>query len=146
MILFTINRFNMPDTNESNRASSNSTILKTVAGVALGAAVAFGAYFMGKTDGHDEAKQSYQQRVHYAQNMTPKAKSEDDVGDEKIERDCDICRVSFKQLIERGVELHSTSCGHIFCKNCIDASLRIYARCPACNEDLLPGQTHRIFL
>lgn len=137
----------MPDNNESSKTASNSTVLKTVAGIALGAAVAFGAYFMGRTDGHEEAKQSYQERVHYAQNMTPKvANRVDDDGDEKISRDCDICKTSFKHLIDRGVELHSTSCGHIFCKTCIDASLRIYSRCPICNEELMPGQTHRIFL
>lgn len=138
----------MPDNNESSKSSSNSTVLKTVASIAIGAAVAFGAYFLGREDGHEEAKQSYQERVHYAQNMTPKAKTkcDDDDGDEKISRDCDICKISFKQLIDSGVELHSTSCGHIFCKKCIDAALRIYARCPACNEDMLPGQTHRIFL
>lgn len=138
----------MPDTNnESSKASSNSTVLKTVAGIAIGAAVALGAYFIGREEGQEEAKQRYQHRVNYAQNITPKAdKFEDDDGDEKISKDCDICKVSFKQLMNKDVELHSTPCGHIFCKDCIDASLRIYARCPVCNEELSPGQTHRIYL
>ncbi|KAG4067988.1 hypothetical protein HA402_010674 [Bradysia odoriphaga] len=135
----------MPDTNETSKTSSNSTILKTVAGVAIGAAVALGAYFIGREEGQEEAKQSYQHRVQYAQNMTPKADKVDD-DDEKISKDCVICKVSFKQLMNRDVELHSTPCGHIFCKSCIDASLSIYARCPICNEELLPGQTHRIYL
>lgn len=137
----------MPDNNDTSKTSSSSTVVKTVAGIAIGAAVALGAYFLGRVDGQEEAKQGYQHRVHYAENMTPKAdKFDDNDGDEKISKDCDICKVSFKQLINNGAELHSTPCGHIFCKNCIDASLRIYARCPACNKELCPGQTHRIYL
>lgn len=137
----------MPDTNES-KTSSNSTLLKTVAGVAIGAAVALGTYFIGREMGQEEAKQQYQQRVHYAQNMTPTSNKGkcDDEDDDKISRDCTICMVSFKQLMNKGVELHSTPCGHIFCKECINSALAIYTRCPICNEELLPGQTTRIFL
>lgn len=137
----------MPDNKESSKTASNSNVLKAVAGVALGAAVAFGAYLMGKTEGNEEAKQSYQQRVQYAQNITPKSanKSVDD-DDDKISKDCDICQVSFKQLINNGVEIHSTSCGHMYCKPCIDKSLQIYSKCPLCNEEQLPSQTHRVFL
>lgn len=145
--IFSTYRIDMPDTNETSKASSSSTVMKTVAGIAIGAAVALGAYFVGRETGQEETKQRYQHRVNYAQNITPKANKDDnDDGDEKISKDCDICKESFKQLMNSGEELHSTPCGHVFCKNCIDASLRIYARCPACNEELSPGQTHRIYL
>lgn len=140
----------MPDNNETSKAASSSTVLKTVAGIALGAAVAFGAYFLGKQEGQEEAKQSYQERVNYAQNLSTKAtdrasdKYED--SDEKISRDCVICTRTFKSIIDRGEEIHSTPCGHILCKSCIDSTLQLWAKCPICNEELLPNQTHRIFL
>lgn len=138
----------MPDNNESSKAasSSSSTVIRTVAGIALGAAVAFGAYFLGRTEGHDEAKQSYQQRVNYAQNMTPKVDRAKDDDDEKISRDCVICARSFKSIIDKGEEIHSTPCGHILCKSCIDSTQELWAKCPICNEELLPNQSHRIFL
>ncbi len=139
----------MPET-DSKKTSSNTSVLKVVAGVAIGAAVALGAYFMGREEGQTEAKQQYQERVSYAQNMTPKVSTkcddDDDEDDDKITKDCIICRVSFKQLMNQGVELHSTPCGHVFCKNCIDDSIRLYSKCPACNEGIAPGETHRIYL
>lgn len=123
-----------------------------MAGIAIGAAVALGTYFIGKEMGEEEAKQKYQNRVDYAKNMTPTTDKNsskcDDDGDEKISSYCTICMTSFNHLVSKGVEIHSTPCGHIFCKACIDSALEINNRCPNCNVDieLLPGQTKRIYL
>lgn len=139
----------MPNTKESNKGASNATVLKTMAGVAIGAAVAFGAYFLGKADGHEEAQHSYQKRVTIAQNMTPHSahlEKCDVDDDDKIARDCDICKRSFKRVMAEGEEIHSTPCGHIFCKCCIELTLQARPKCPICNNDVLPNQTHRIYL
>ncbi|KAJ8634008.1 hypothetical protein MRB53_027344 [Persea americana] len=52
---------------------------------------------------------------------------------------CNICMDTMK-------EETSTTCGHIFCKQCITDAIRVQKRCPTCRERLSPSNIHRIYL
>jgi hypothetical protein len=43
-------------------------------------------------------------------------------------------------------DLASTICGHIFCHDCIVASMRTSKKCPTCRKSLRATQVHRLFV
>ncbi|OAY32829.1 E3 ubiquitin-protein ligase RNF4 [Manihot esculenta] len=52
---------------------------------------------------------------------------------------CPICMGPF-------VEETSTKCGHIFCKACIKAAIRVQAKCPTCRKKISVKNLIRVFL
>ncbi|KAJ1704092.1 hypothetical protein LUZ63_003871 [Rhynchospora breviuscula] len=52
---------------------------------------------------------------------------------------CPVCMSSL-------VEPSSTICGHIFCKECIKASIQAQKKCPTCRKHLNMKQFHRVYL
>ncbi|KAF2292589.1 hypothetical protein GH714_025804 [Hevea brasiliensis] len=52
---------------------------------------------------------------------------------------CPICMGPF-------VEETSTKCGHIFCKACIKAAIRVKAKCPTCRKRVIGKNLIRVFL
>lgn len=42
--------------------------------------------------------------------------------------------------------LSATKCGHIFCKECLDASLSHSKQCPMCRKTITKNSYHRLFL
>lgn len=44
------------------------------------------------------------------------------------------------------VEEMSTMCGHIFCKECISASIAAQGKCPICRENVAKKDLIRVFL
>ncbi|XP_077212246.1 uncharacterized protein LOC143847336 [Tasmannia lanceolata] len=44
------------------------------------------------------------------------------------------------------VEEMSTTCGHIFCKNCIKAAITAQKKCPTCRRKLTMNNIHRVYL
>lgn len=42
-------------------------------------------------------------------------------------------------------EVHSTTCGHLFCGPCIKNTVRTRKKCPMCNKQLTQKQIHRIY-
>jgi Zinc finger, C3HC4 type (RING finger) len=54
------------------------------------------------------------------------------------------CPICLESILGRNPV--STNCGHMFCEDCIKASLRIGKKCPMCKKNL-PGRTpfHKIF-
>lgn len=54
------------------------------------------------------------------------------------------CPVCFDCVRQR--EPVSTICGHVFCKECIQAAIRAYRKCPICKKRLTLRNFHRIFL
>lgn len=52
---------------------------------------------------------------------------------------CPICMGPLK-------EETSTKCGHIFCKMCIDAAIKVQHKCPTCRGKLRMRDTIRIYL
>lgn len=55
---------------------------------------------------------------------------------------CPICLESKTAVIE----IMSTTCGHVFCGNCIRSAVKIHKKCPTCRKKLTLKQFHRIFL
>jgi len=139
----------MSDKGKSNQ--EQSSFVKAISFGALAIAGAYTAYCVGHASGQEEAVQQIQHQVPAA-NRTQKvvdsdikAKSED-ASDEKLVRECDICLTDFSLLKSSDIEIHSTPCGHIFCKGCIDDALAQQPRCPICRKTVFPNQTLRIFL
>ncbi|XP_060646903.1 uncharacterized protein LOC132784982 [Drosophila nasuta] len=54
---------------------------------------------------------------------------------------CPVCLESVRQR-----EPCTTRCGHIFCKDCIEAAVRSTRKCPLCNKKLSIRQLLRIYL
>uniref|UniRef100_A0A0A9CWR9 RING-type domain-containing protein n=1 Tax=Arundo donax TaxID=35708 RepID=A0A0A9CWR9_ARUDO len=52
------------------------------------------------------------------------------------------CPVCMNELTEAS----STTCGHIFCKKCIEASIRAQKKCPTCRRKLTKNSFHRVYL
>lgn len=52
---------------------------------------------------------------------------------------CPICMGPF-------VEETSTKCGHIFCKACIKAAIRVQSKCPTCRKKVTVKELIRVFL
>lgn len=55
-----------------------------------------------------------------------------------------ICIICFENLIEQTSA--SLSCGHVFCKDCIENSLENRAACPTCNQDASATELRTIYL
>ncbi|KAK1259650.1 hypothetical protein QJS04_geneDACA020785 [Acorus gramineus] len=52
------------------------------------------------------------------------------------------CPICMGQL----VEAMSTVCGHIFCKQCITAAIKVRKSCPTCRRKLTQNNIHRVYL
>ncbi|CAH1782905.1 unnamed protein product [Owenia fusiformis] len=59
---------------------------------------------------------------------------------------CPVCLESAKNISRRKNQLMSTTCGHVFCKNCITASIKAQHKCPTCRTKLSLKQIHPLFL
>lgn len=53
------------------------------------------------------------------------------------------CILCYENMIDQSIS--STPCGHVFCRQCIIASLRVRASCPICNKTVTED-IHDIFL
>lgn len=53
------------------------------------------------------------------------------------------CAICMESVIHR--QPTSTSCGHIFCHQCIIQSIRITTKCPLCNTKLTKAKVHRVY-
>lgn len=54
---------------------------------------------------------------------------------------CSICLDS-----SVGNNPHSTTCGHIFCGDCIKSAIKIHKKCPMCNNPLNIKSIHQVYL
>jgi len=141
----------MSDGNKSKQESS--TFVKALSFGAMAIAGAYTAYCVGHATGQEEAHVNNQ-------NGTPSARPvnipvatdhghnnlQRSESDEKLVRECDICLTDFSKLKSSNMEIHTTPCGHIFCKTCIDEALALQPRCPICRKAAFPNQTLRIYL
>lgn len=57
-------------------------------------------------------------------------------------RTCPVCL----ETLCGEVEVMSTTCGHIFCKTCIDRIVKTIKRCPTCRKVVNKKKVHKIFL
>mmetsp|Transcript_40993 Transcript_40993/g.103087 ORF Transcript_40993/g.103087 Transcript_40993/m.103087 type:complete len:180 (+) Transcript_40993:141-680(+) len=52
---------------------------------------------------------------------------------------CPVC-------LETCRSMTSTTCGHVFCEECIRMAIRTQKKCPTCRKNLTARQLHRIYL
>lgn len=55
-----------------------------------------------------------------------------------------VCPVCMDSSVGR--QPHSTSCGHIFCGNCIKESIKMRKKCPLCNKPLTVKNIFPVFI
>ncbi|XP_053229111.1 E3 ubiquitin-protein ligase RNF4-like [Podarcis raffonei] len=59
---------------------------------------------------------------------------------------CGICIDSFAEIVQSGWLIVSTTCGHIFCSQCLSNFLRYANFCPICRRHLTPKEFHPIYM
>ncbi|KAK7074167.1 hypothetical protein SK128_021263 [Halocaridina rubra] len=65
---------------------------------------------------------------------------------EGLKVSCHICLDSIKTIQSTHRTLCSTVCGHIFCSDCLEASMKQKKECPMCRRKLNKKQYHPLFL
>jgi len=59
---------------------------------------------------------------------------------------CPICFEKFAEIVRSGQQIVTTKCGHVYCRNCLRASIRARPQCPTCRRGLSLGDYQPIFL
>uniref|UniRef100_A0A2D4MCY5 E3 ubiquitin-protein ligase RNF4 n=1 Tax=Micrurus spixii TaxID=129469 RepID=A0A2D4MCY5_9SAUR len=59
---------------------------------------------------------------------------------------CPICMDGYAEIIHSGRLIMSTKCGHIFCSQCLQNSLKNANSCPTCRKKLNRKQYHPIYM
>ncbi|KAJ7392509.1 E3 ubiquitin-protein ligase rnf4 [Desmophyllum pertusum] len=59
---------------------------------------------------------------------------------------CPICMDDEQTIKRRKRKLMSTTCGHVFCDQCIRSAVQMQSKCPTCRKKLSLKQLHPIFL
>ncbi|XP_072027270.1 E3 ubiquitin-protein ligase RNF4-like [Amphiura filiformis] len=59
---------------------------------------------------------------------------------------CPVCMEDERTIHASGQHLTSTTCGHVFCNQCIRAAIATQHKCPTCRKRLTIKQIHQIFL
>lgn len=59
---------------------------------------------------------------------------------------CPICLDSLTQVKAANQQMHSTTCGHLFCGPCITRVLTATQQCPTCRKRLDIRKIHPIFI
>ncbi|XP_078358876.1 uncharacterized protein LOC144643486 isoform X2 [Oculina patagonica] len=59
---------------------------------------------------------------------------------------CPICWDDEQTIKRRKRKLTSTTCGHVFCDQCIRSAVQMQSKCPTCRKKLTLRQLHPIFL
>ncbi|XP_053229123.1 E3 ubiquitin-protein ligase RNF4-like [Podarcis raffonei] len=59
---------------------------------------------------------------------------------------CGICIDSYAESVQSGRLIVSTTCGHIFCSQCLSNFLRHANFCPICRRKLTPKEYHPIYI
>ncbi|KFR03915.1 E3 ubiquitin-protein ligase RNF4, partial [Nipponia nippon] len=59
---------------------------------------------------------------------------------------CPICMDGYSEIVQSGRLIVSTTCGHVFCSQCLRDSLRNAKSCPACRKKLTHRQCHPIYI
>jgi len=133
--------------NENKKKQGSSFLAATAIGVGIGAVAAVGGYFFGKLAGAEELREEThdEARANPATRHYPDETDDLRKGDEEV-RECGICFREFDAVKANNEEIHTTPCGHIFCKHCLQKSLTEKPECPYCRSRVDPDQTLRIFI
>jgi len=59
---------------------------------------------------------------------------------------CPVCLEPFQSIRNRGSNLVSTVCGHVFCGKCLPACVRINGNCPTCRKIIGYEDFHPLYL
>jgi len=138
--------------NSNNRNNSSGSGIKTAAALGLGAivgALAAGAAWYLSSEEERPQHQGVYQNSHPV-HRPPQAQAEKNDTDED-EKDgtikmCEVCFASFDELKECGVQIVSTPCGHVYCRDCIIGALQVKPECPHCRSEVKVDKLRRLYL
>ncbi|CAG5130872.1 unnamed protein product [Candidula unifasciata] len=65
---------------------------------------------------------------------------------EGVKISCPVCLDDTKQIQRSGKIVMSTTCGHIFCDQCIKAAITAQHACPTCRKKLYQRNIHPLFI
>lgn len=143
--------------NENRRQNDPSFISKAAVGILIGAGAAVAGYFFGKAQ--EEAKHEARAQQHHAHashhypHSTHGPSSSAATGGDDLKkkpdgdaRECGICFRDLEEVKRNDEAIHTTPCGHVYCNECLQESLRRNPVCPSCRSRVLPDQTLRIYL
>ncbi|ODM98890.1 E3 ubiquitin-protein ligase RNF4 [Orchesella cincta] len=143
----------MPNSNNNQQSSSGSGF-KTAATLGLGAAIgalAAGAAWYFSSDGEQRNRQHEVYRTSHPVNrpFQPEPETKDD--SETDEKDgtikmCEVCFISFDELKLGGIQIVSTPCGHVYCRDCIIGALQVKPECPHCRSSVQVANLRRLYL
>lgn len=86
-------------------------------------------------DVYESRKRTHDSTVYYSHSPAPVEKSPE----KQFRHSCAVCLEDVKSP-------HSTTCGHIYCGECIKSSIKIFKKCPTCNKKLKISNVHPIYL
>jgi len=142
--------------NSGRRQESSGAKSAAVFGLgALAGALAAGAAWYFSSDEEQAQRQHQHQRYQpnhpsyqasppptANQNLTEKEDDEKD-GTVKV---CEICFSSFDELKQCGVQIVTTPCGHLYCRDCILGALNVKPECPHCRSVVREQNLTRIYM
>lgn len=60
--------------------------------------------------------------------------------------ECRICLDDINEMRKKKSQIMSTVCGHVFCRCCIETSIKKFKCCPVCKKSLNKEQIHLLFI
>ena len=72
--------------------------------------------------------------------------NQDQSSESSVAIHCPICLDSLSQVKAANQQMHSTTCGHLFCGPCIMRVLAATQQCPTCRKRLDVRKIHPIFI
>ncbi|XP_023803236.1 E3 ubiquitin-protein ligase RNF4-like, partial [Cyanistes caeruleus] len=59
---------------------------------------------------------------------------------------CPICMDFYSEIMQKGRQLYTTVCGHVFCSACLPVALETTGMCPTCRAELDPELYFPLYL
>ncbi|XP_041492466.1 E3 ubiquitin-protein ligase RNF4 [Microtus oregoni] len=59
---------------------------------------------------------------------------------------CPICMDGYFEIVQSGRRIVSTECGHVFCSQCLNDSLKNANTCPTCRKKINHKRCHPIYI
>jgi hypothetical protein len=143
----------MPNSNRqqsSGSGQSGKSLAVFGLGAVAGALAAGAAWYFSEEEQPHRQQQRYQPNhpSYQADLTTPSQNATDKEDDEKdgTVKSCEICFSSFVELKQCGVEIVTTPCGHLYCRQCIMGALSVKPECPHCRSEVREETLTRIYM
>jgi len=144
--------------NSGGRQQSSGSSGKSIAsfgfGALVGALAAGAAWYLSSEEEqrpHQHQRYPPNHPSYQAPSPPPRSASTNSTDKEDDEKDgtvkvCEICFASFAELKECGVQIVTTPCGHLYCRECILGALSVKPECPHCRSEVREQNLTRLYM